>query len=39
MGAKTFNELPLSARTSDNASDFLKIMNTIYTYDFNFLYC
>ena len=31
MGAKTFNELPLSARTSDNASDFMKIMNTIYT--------
>eukprot|EP00794_Sanderia_malayensis_P001521 gene1521-1682_t len=31
MGAKTFNELPLSARTPDNASDFMKIMNTIYT--------
>ena len=31
MGAKTFNELPLSARTSDNASDFMKIMDTIYT--------
>ena len=30
MGAKTFNELPLSARTSDNASAFRKIMNSIY---------
>ena len=30
MGAKTFNELPLTARMSDNAFAFREMMNNIY---------
>jgi len=30
MGAKTFNELPLTARISDNVLAFREMMNNIY---------
>jgi len=30
MGAKTFNELPLTARISDNVFAFREMMNIIY---------